>query len=261
MIFKPIKTIIKYVLKITTSIIILLIIYFASTGNLNKLIDTTRFAIKNFKISNILQTAKKSGIIKIIPANSKNTDNLSLSNGLQNTTDTTQEQTNTQNNTSTPNTITLYYPSPNKPLYLTKQITLSETSQPKNANNQTFNLFNLPDYTPVKLHINIKEPVTLHCKVLSSKASTALGYMYKPKIDKYECLVFAFKEPSTTPFYMKNVNFNLDIIFLDKNLNIINVVNNAPSCKQKNCPLYFSPKPYRIVIEMKGNNFKEFAGL
>lgn len=255
MLFRPIKALFNAIFKFLLSAIILTGIYLVSTGNTQLLTNNLKH-INSQNISNLAQQTitflKNSGIIKIVDNNTAHNENSNTqNNSLQQDTNTnTDSQLPTPILTAAPTTFTLFYPNNKEPLYISYQSKIKTKS----------NIFTLSDYTPVKLNINVQEPVTLHCKILSSKSAKELGYMYKPSIGDYECLIFTFKEPTNTAFYMKNVKFPLDIIYMNSNLKVISVVHNAPPCKSNDCPLYFPPTAYRVVIEMKGGNWRKFVG-
>ena len=48
---------------------------------------------------------------------------------------------------------------------------------------------------------------------------------------------------------MKNTLIPLDIIFIDKNFNIVNIIQNTQPCTKEPCQIYSSLKPVQYVIE------------
>lgn len=264
MIFKPIKALFNGLLKLLVTTIIFTTIYLATTGNLGKTTDALsslnptkilEFFQEKDLVSSFFKTLKEKNIIQVVDSNT-NINNKTADKIPDNATNTTNATSNSANSTTQSATpeqnqkiFYAYYPKKDALITISKQTSIKDAS---------LDIFSLPDYTPVRLNLNVNNPVTLHCKVLSSINAKKLGYMYKPSITPYECLIFVYKKPSTQAFYMKNVKFPLDIIFLDKDLKILSVVNNAPACNKEECPLYFAPKAYQVVIEMKGGNWKQF---
>jgi len=253
MLFRPIKAFISFVARTFLTALIIAFIYIASTGKTDTLIN----ALKNLASSDIVKewTSKiitpvsqdeASGTGSHIGTNSNSKD---LSQNGQNSPSaagTNPGQTDDSFQTITFNSkdklLTFFVPWPKDKI--------------ETAPADPTILTKVPDYHSIKIRVNLDEPIFLRCKVLNTPTSRNLGYMYTPSISDYECRVFAFKKDTTTPFYMKNVNFALDILFFDKDMHLLHAIKSAPPCKgekakNNQCPLYFAPKPYRYVIELK----------
>ncbi len=72
-----------------------------------------------------------------------------------------------------------------------------------------------------------------------------------------EGMLFIFSEDTRYPFWMKDVKFSLDIIFLDSNYRVVHISRDADVCND-DCPLYISPVMYRYVIEVKAGITERF---
>lgn len=75
------------------------------------------------------------------------------------------------------------------------------------------------------------------------------GLMYRESLDKDKGMLFDSKEENMHYFWMKNTLIPLDIIRIDKNLEVLEIIS-APSCIQDPCPSYGPDKPSRWVIEL-----------
>lgn len=64
-------------------------------------------------------------------------------------------------------------------------------------------------------------------------------------------MLFIFEEEKTRSFWMKNTLIPLDIIFINKNLKIIDIQQAIP-CKD-NCISYISKQPAQYVLEVNHN--------
>lgn len=94
-------------------------------------------------------------------------------------------------------------------------------------------------------------------KLAITETEKAFGLMYVSELPDNKGMFFINESDSETPYWMKNCLINLDIIFLDKNLTIVDISRNVPPCENDPCPYYFSSKPYRYVLEVRGNLSKE----
>lgn len=83
------------------------------------------------------------------------------------------------------------------------------------------------------------------------------GMMYREFIPDDFGMLFIHETESYRSFWMKNCRVPLDIIYLDKNKQVINIHFNVPPCKQEPCPSYKSERPAQYVLELRGNRAKE----
>ncbi len=74
-----------------------------------------------------------------------------------------------------------------------------------------------------------------------------------------EGMLFIFNTDQRFPFWMKDVKFNLDMIFMDKEMKVNYIFRNALPCGNDECSLYVSPYAYRYVIELKGGEVEKLG--
>ena len=67
------------------------------------------------------------------------------------------------------------------------------------------------------------EPIILNCEVAKSFFAKMKGLMHRTSLAKDKGMFFPFWLPWYRSFWMKNVKISLDIIFISRNLRIINV--------------------------------------
>jgi len=78
------------------------------------------------------------------------------------------------------------------------------------------------------------------------------GLDIKDHIDENQGMLFIFKEPDKTPFWMHGMKFPIDIIWFDSNGNVIHIEPNLQPCKTDLvCPLYSPEKDALYVLETK----------
>ena len=83
------------------------------------------------------------------------------------------------------------------------------------------------------------------------------GMMFREFVADDFGMLFIHETELPRGFWMKNCLVHLDIIYLDKNKQIINIHFNVPPCKSEPCPTYESERPAQYVLELRGNRAKE----
>ena len=82
------------------------------------------------------------------------------------------------------------------------------------------------------------------------------GLMNITYLDKDEGMLFVFDEEGYYGFWMKDTIISLDMIWINKNLEIVNIVENAEPCLQytelEECPIYYPNQESLYVLEVKG---------
>lgn len=80
------------------------------------------------------------------------------------------------------------------------------------------------------------------------------GLMYREKINADQGMLFIFEEESIQSFWMKNMNFSIDIIWLDREKRIIHIEHRVPPCPEEPCPTYSSRIPAMYILEIKAGS-------
>jgi uncharacterized membrane protein (UPF0127 family) len=83
------------------------------------------------------------------------------------------------------------------------------------------------------------------------------GMMFREFIPDDFGMLFIHETEEKQGYWMKNCRVPLDIIFLDKNKQIINIHFNVPPCKHEPCKTYESERPAQYVLELRANRAKE----
>lgn len=109
-----------------------------------------------------------------------------------------------------------------------------------------------------KLHIlkSDSDEVTYDVSIADDSYSRMLGLMFVKDLPKNKGMFFVFEQEVTDGFWMKNCEIPLDIIFVDKDFNIVSITEDAPPCLEKNCPVYTSDTKYKYVLELNGGIIK-----
>jgi len=78
------------------------------------------------------------------------------------------------------------------------------------------------------------------------------GLMYRESLDKNRGMLFIYQKEGEYSFWMKNVLIPLDIIWLDKDKNIIYVAENCQPCPDVPCPSIKPNRAAKYVLEING---------
>jgi len=93
------------------------------------------------------------------------------------------------------------------------------------------------------------------CSLIAELAITEeerqLGLMFREKINPDQGMLFVFEKEDILSFWMKNMNFPLDILWLNQEKRIVHIESHVAPCKNPDCPSYFSPLPAMYVLELK----------
>jgi len=92
-------------------------------------------------------------------------------------------------------------------------------------------------------------------QVASALFEKKQGLSGKPSIEKNEGMLFIYKKDGKYGYWMKNMNFPIDIIWIDSNFQIVEISENIPP---ESFPQSFkSEKPIRYVLEISANLAKD----
>jgi uncharacterized membrane protein (UPF0127 family) len=84
-----------------------------------------------------------------------------------------------------------------------------------------------------------------------------LGFMFRTEINQDQGMLFIFEEEGYHSFWMKNMNFPLDILWLDKDKRIIHLESCVPPCQRTPCPSYAPLLPALYVLELKAGSIEK----
>src|SRR3989338_7672062 len=100
---------------------------------------------------------------------------------------------------------------------------------------------------------------TWEAELAQTLVEKARGLSYRESLDKDKGMLFFFDPPARESFWMKGMNFSLDMIWIRDNT-VIDITKNAPPLKDSLRPLYYSPKePADMVLEVNAGQADEFG--
>lgn len=96
--------------------------------------------------------------------------------------------------------------------------------------------------------------------ICDSRGKIMKGLMGRDGIGADEGMLFIFKRESKPGFWMLNMKFSIDILWLDKNKKIVHIVEKAEPCKSIfSCPVYKPPKSSLYVLEFAAGTAKKYG--
>ncbi len=89
----------------------------------------------------------------------------------------------------------------------------------------------------------------LQAEVADEPGARERGLMFRPGLAPDEAMLFVFPTEGPWGFWMKNVNFPIDMVWLSANGTVV-YVQRAPPCLADPCPIYEPPAPALYVVEV-----------
>jgi len=84
-----------------------------------------------------------------------------------------------------------------------------------------------------------------------SDEERAQGLMFREKINEDQAMLFLFEEEDIHSFWMKNMRFAIDILWLDGRKRIVHIENRVPPCPKDPCPSYVPAAAAAFVLELQ----------
>jgi uncharacterized membrane protein (UPF0127 family) len=96
-------------------------------------------------------------------------------------------------------------------------------------------------------------------ELASTPAAREKGLMDRPALAAGHGMWFVFEQAAPRTFWMKNVAFPLDLVWINGKKKIVGISKNVPPCAADPCPTYPSPAPAQFVLEINANESDAFG--
>ena len=85
------------------------------------------------------------------------------------------------------------------------------------------------------------------------------GLMYRKELAVDRGMLFIFDKEDHHGFWMKNTLIPLDIIWLDKNKQVIHIEENVQSCQEDTCPAVYPKQKALSVLELNAGEVQQLG--
>jgi len=85
------------------------------------------------------------------------------------------------------------------------------------------------------------------------------GLMFRKHVADDYGMLFVHDEEGYRSMWMKNCFVHLDLIFLNRHKQVVDMHINVPPCEREPCENYASRIPAQYVLELRGNRAKELG--
>jgi len=100
----------------------------------------------------------------------------------------------------------------------------------------------------IPLHIGNEKFIVEIADTLEKQVT---GLMFRKTIAPDFGMLFVYEDDQTRSIWMKNTLVPLDIIYLDRDKQVVDMYLSVPPCKREPCVTYPSREPARYVLELK----------
>lgn len=94
-------------------------------------------------------------------------------------------------------------------------------------------------------------PVTISVEVMRAPEELRRGLQGHRPISAAEGMLFVLPEVETARFWMKDVTYAIDIVFIAADGRVVNIAAEAPPCRSFSCAVYKSEEPVTHVLELQ----------
>jgi hypothetical protein len=131
------------------------------------------------------------------------------------------------------------------------------------------NMINVQDNTSnsKRLEYEVKRiminDVMLEVEIADTDEKRALGLMHREGLDEYKGMLFVFPYEGRYSFWMMNMNFSIDILWLNADGNVVYIVSNAKPCKEVSSvsECTYNPDVYAKYVLEVNSGFAERHGI
>ncbi len=98
--------------------------------------------------------------------------------------------------------------------------------------------------------------VCLKAEIAETPAARERGLMFKDSLSEKQGMLFIFEEEEIHVFWMKNMRFPLDMIWIDAEKRIVEIKENIPPCRQT-CENITPAAEAKYVLEVSSGFVKQ----
>jgi len=93
----------------------------------------------------------------------------------------------------------------------------------------------------------------LDVEIASTPEEKARGLMYRDSLEDGKGILFLFDSESRHGFWMKNMKFPIDMIWVNSDREIVYIERSVPPCREEPCTVYRPSGKAKYVLETRAN--------
>ena len=97
------------------------------------------------------------------------------------------------------------------------------------------------------------DDLCLGVEVVSSSQDISRGLMYREGLDEGMGMLFVFGSEGRHGFWMKNMKFSIDMMWISGDGRVVHVEHSVPACGEGSCRGYASSENAKYVLETRAN--------
>ena len=118
----------------------------------------------------------------------------------------------------------------------------------------------IPDSNTAADHYLAIGSTAIRVEIADTEQSRTRGLSGRSSLDPDKGMLFVFPKANYYTFWMPDMNFPLDIIWMDQNKIVVGVSQDLPPLQDKTKPIYYvPPKPSQYVLEVNAGFAKKFG--
>jgi uncharacterized membrane protein (UPF0127 family) len=98
--------------------------------------------------------------------------------------------------------------------------------------------------------VSFENGVTVEVTMATNPFQWKEGLMNMDYLRENTGMLFIFEADDRHAFWMRNMSFAIDIIWIDSSLKVVDITREALPCREKLCPSYSSSVPAKYVLEV-----------
>ena len=92
----------------------------------------------------------------------------------------------------------------------------------------------------------------IRAEIVDTNPTRIKGLMFRETLPENQGMLFVFESEGKYGFWMRNMNFPIDIIWIDKNNKVVDIAKNAEPC-HLTCVSYKPKDNAKFVLEVRAN--------
>ena len=106
----------------------------------------------------------------------------------------------------------------------------------------------------------IEDKACFYSEIADNRSEREKGLSGREALDNNNGMLFIFEEETFPGFWMKDMNFPIDILWINKNKEIIGIEKSIQPCKtEKECPVFYPNSRIKYALEIN-SGFSEVYG-